>query len=768
MTGLAPHSAARLGRGLETAALLIVLACMAARTHIGELEFRNEPIYTAIKVAAGAAHQPFAPGRGHDLLADRGEIVRATFAMVLLGGAAIWLAGGALQGRLAVRGLPGLIAVGAFAAVSLASACLAPDKRTGLDGWLDTVSLLLTAMLTMQLCADRKRLAGVLIVLAGLGGALGIGAIQEYTVDRPAYIADFDRDPEASLTQVGIRPGTPAAEAFSYRARGRAVLGPVGMATPFAGLMVLLASAGAGLVAQKIAAAYRQRRLWRPTRGQGEIHTPTLAAWLTLPLAIAAAVAVPLTESKGGMIAGAVGLAGMILLWRFRRAMAGHWRRNMALLAGVLLAGAVLVVAWGVKNDSLPSRTMTYRWHYWTGAMGVLSERPYLGAGPGNFGTLYLKHRRLGAEEEVKSPHNVIVEALATYGMVGGGLYLAILFGMLAAACRPRPAEEDPLPPRLTPSPGAGVTIVAVAMAVAVTKLLVGGMSSAGKELEGSIVIAVLPAGLLAATLAGAWWAGARLHDGGPTPGPWARVALVVGLFAFVLDNMVCYGIWRPGIATVFWAAAGAAVAWAGAGREYVLHRTRWVPFVVAVAGWVALLVVLYVPVCRRAAMAEEAVAALNIPDYRQAARFAVAAAGVDELDPIAAFEAAHALRLAGDPGALGWARQAVERNPFEPTYYRLLADMQCERDNVGRKPTQPLVSPDVLVAWERVVWHDPNNIRVRLDHARILLAAGLGIPCQRELDYVEQLDAALYEQSPDRLGPRDKQDIAEMRRQCP
>ncbi|MCY2925727.1 MAG: O-antigen ligase family protein [Planctomycetota bacterium] len=767
MTNGPNHSAARIGRGLETTALVIVLACMAARTGIGELEFRNEPTYSALKAAAATADKGRPVEPGYELSADRGEVARATFAMVLLGAGAIWLAGGALQGRLAVRGLPALVFVGAFAVVSLASACLAPDKRTALDGWLDTLAVLTTGLLTMQLCADRTRLAAVLIVLTGLAGALGIGAIVEYTLERPAYIAEFNRDPEAWLTQVGIRPGTPSATAFSYRARDRAVLGPIGMATPFAGLMVLLGSAAAGLAAQKIAAARAARPAWSPTPGKGEIHLPTLAAWVTLPLALTALAAVPLTQSKGGLVAGAVGLTSMALLWRYRRQAAEHWRRNLAMLGGVLLAGGFLLVAWGVKNDSLPSRTMTVRWHYWTGAMDTLTGRPYLGTGPGNFGTLYLKNRSFGADEEIKSPHNVIVEALSTYGVVGGGLYLAILAGMLVRACRPASGPEPTPPAPRANSPGAGATIAACVLGVAATKLLAGGMSAAGKELEGSIVLAFLPAALLGATLTAAWWAGAKLRAL-PNPGPWARVALVVGLFAFVLDNMVCYGIWRPGIATVFWASAGAAVAWAGAGREYVLCRARWAPFAAAAAGWVALLVVLYVPVARRAALAEEAVGALNARDFRAAAVAAVAAASVDELDAIAAFEAAHACRLAGDPSAVDWAFRAVERNPFEAGYYRLLADMLYERDNAARKYPEPVVSPDVLMAWERAVYGDPNNIRLRLDHARVLLAARLCIPCLRELELVERLDAALFEGSPDRLSPQDKRDVADMRRRCP
>ncbi|MCY2931052.1 MAG: O-antigen ligase family protein, partial [Planctomycetota bacterium] len=567
-------------------------------------------------------------------------------------------------------------------------------------------------------------------------------------------------DPAAALAQVGMQPGTPAAIAFAYRARDRAVLGPIGMATPFAGLMVLLASAAVGLAVQKIAASRRERRAWLPTRGQGEIHPPTLAAWLTLPLALTAAVAIPLTESKGGMIAGIVSLAGMAILWRTRRALAEHWRRNLAVLAGVVLAGATVLVAWGVRHDSLPSRTMTYRWHYWTGALETLLERPYLGTGAGNFGTLYLKHRRFGADEEVKSPHNVVVEALSVYGVAGGVLYLTILFGMLAAACRAAPEEEGALPARATGSPPAGWTIAAAATAAALAKLLAGGIPLMGKEWTGAVAFATLPAALLAVTLATAWWAGARFRARAAAPGPWGRVALVCGLFAFVLDNMVCYGIWRPGIGTVFWGTAGAAVAWAGA--------SRWVPFAAAVAGWGAAFVVLYVPVCRRAGLAEEAVAALNARDYRQAARSAAAAARLDPLDAIAAYEAAHACQLARDGQALAWAQQAVERNPFESGYYRTLADLEYERDNAGRTGGQTIASFRVRVAWEMAVRLNPNGIRLLLDHAKFLAEAGSGDACRQTLDRVEALDAALFEESPDRLTTQDRRDIEAMRLRYP
>ena len=74
------------------------------------------------------------------------------------------------------------------------------------------------------------------------------------------------------------------------------------------------------------------------------------------------------------------------------------------------------------------SLSMRYRWEYWQGAWGVITEgAPTLGqalsaptfwsgAGPGNFGVHYLRYKLPQSSEEIQDPHNLFLEVWATAG----------------------------------------------------------------------------------------------------------------------------------------------------------------------------------------------------------------------------------------------------------------------------------------------------------------------------------------------------------------
>ena len=61
----------------------------------------------------------------------------------------------------------------------------------------------------------------------------------------------------------------------------------------------------------------------------------------------------------------------------------------------------------------------------------MLSERPVLGTGPGNFRQHYLKHKAAESSEEIRDPHNLILDVWANGGLLAlAGLLMLIGFGM--------------------------------------------------------------------------------------------------------------------------------------------------------------------------------------------------------------------------------------------------------------------------------------------------------------------------------------------------
>lgn len=284
-----------------------------------------------------------------------------------------------------------------------------------------------------------------------------------------------------------------------------------------------------------------------------------------------------LTKSRSAYIG--LFLAVAVLAWQERRKVPAR------LLLGAGLSGLALVVALvavGLATGRLDrevltqsSLSMRYRWEYWQGAWGVITEGAqgqaagastfWSGVGPGNFGSHYLLHKLPQSSEEIQDPHDLFLEVWATAGFwallaLVAALTLAFwnLLGPAAAGpgeddkprvrLRRRPSdvsrETSPIataalpagaPDRLgwlTLSAGLGVVMV----------LLVGQMNL----FQGDLLIRwlILSASWLLAALFGL--------------GFWRRVPLPATAFgaavlACVVNLLAAGGIGMPAVALVLW-----------------------------------------------------------------------------------------------------------------------------------------------------------------------------------------------------------------------
>ena len=699
----------RFGRCLQTAGFALLLAVVATRPFLGEMTFRGSGFREAFAAAS----------TGADQIAryDRSELARVHLGPVLLAGCLLWFIGGAIRDRLAIRYGFLLWAIVVFGVLSFISAQYASDKRAALNGWMEQVSLILAGFVALQICADRRRFAMVMIVLAALGGALAVKGIYQYFVEVPERIADFRMYHAERLAALGWAPETPQARLIRLRTLDKAPFGFFSLANLYASLLVVLLGSGVGLAADKIAHAARGFDQWRRGRKSGEIYTPAIAAVLTVLAACAVAVALVLTRSRGAIGAAAAAAVVGVLVALLGERLARHWRKAVLIVVSVFLLGAALVIACGLKHDRLPTRTMRYRWYYWTGAAEVLADRPVLGAGAGNFHTAYLPHRRPQAEEEVKAPHNVVMHALSQYGLGGGLCYLGVLGFVLVGICRPGcpPAPPSPqgrtsrwrlvvvLPPMLlllVPIGFSFPVIVPVAVLLAVllrdraVALLVAAAPLVGRlvyEYQGGsvpllVMEVILPVAVFWIILLALLWGGGRLGEALEVPGRFCRIGLACGLGGFALHNMVTYSIWSPGAAVVFWVGAGACLARTGGARPKPT-RFGYCPLVYAAAAAVALAALISIPARARISATEQAVDRLRAGNIAEAAELAITAGKADGYDAIAAADAARALLFAAgrtpddaDVKPMIWAEEAVRRDPANYVYWRLQAWIAWDR----------------------------------------------------------------------------------------
>jgi len=761
-----PAENAPRGEKWRAAALVLLLAAAASRCFVPELPFQGSALEMLPDRAMARAHlagqaQPAAPENPLAYQADRSELARMTYAVLLLAAGVLWAIGGAIEGRLEVRHGRLAAAIALLAVLSLASAMAASNRRSALDSWIEQLSLMAAAFLAIQLCPVRRRFVTLVVVLAAVGATVAARSYWRVAVEAPQNVADFEAHRLERLAQFGWEADTPQAQVVEARLRDWSAKGFFGLANPFGSLLIVLGFAAAGLAIDKFRAAWHGRlaREWhgRPAHeSQGrlgpasmdvshgrdaratpaglsqqaakpivisrEVEPTGVAAGAAALAAIGILVVIPLTRSEGAMIAAAVAGAGLLVALIWRDALARQWRIWAAGAAAALALGLAAMVVYGLARDSLPTKTMTFRWYYWTASAKMIADRPLLGAGPDNFADAYLKYRRDQAEEEIQNPHNLFVHALAEYGVPGGACYLAVLGWLTLLAVRPgrtewhgRPGHElhgrlaRALPQGMqgqdgpathgqvlgTPNGDAHATgpqtlpvLAAVVVAMLAARLVLWGATESAAIV---LLHTIVPAAVLAAMLAMLAWSGRDQHvlpAGAPADA--ARMALGAAAVGFLVHNIVEWSLWMPGAATAFYLAVGAA-AGAGAGLPASIARGRWAVAGAGVAGVLATVVIFWMPVAGKTFHTAGMLQALRHHDIVGALAEAQAAADADTLDPRPAADAAEVAMMAAAQAraaqdrtagmavglALNFARQAVRRDVADPSLYRRAGELE-------------------------------------------------------------------------------------------
>lgn len=636
-----------MARRLETLALGLILVVAVARPYMAEVHFR-------------LSEMSFAPNQA-DSYKPPSELIRVLCATGLLLAFALWAASWAMAGR-KIRGRSFLLLALALAGWSAAGLSLPPDRRGAIDLWFEQLCLMLTCLAVMNMARDRRKFGLIVVVLVALAGAMGAKGIAQSLYENPEQAAQFKADRERFLAQADIEPGSTQARLLEHRVSDPSATGHMGLSNDFASLLVILGACGAGLAAEKVRWSRQSRRLEPPKPGQ--IHLPALAALVAVLAAVAAAVALALTNSKGGAASGAVAiLAGGLAAWK-GSAMLPRRRLWLAATGGALLAMIVGVAALGIVRGQLPGRSFQVRWEYWQGSVQIIRDAPLLGAGPGGFGDAYLLHRLPQAAESTRTPHNLIFDAATQYGLPGGLLYLAAIVWVLVAMTRPGRAEQ-PVSAKYRDA----IWIVPLTLAVILTRIVTAGTV----EPAHFVIDAAVPGAIFAIALAGAMWAGQNL-GAWAICGRWARIALAAGVLGFVLHNLLTHSLWSPGTATIFWIAAGAAVAGGLGPMEESVRAGRLAGALAGLAtvGLVIALAAVLAPVAMQRPYVRAASIALSRQNYPLAAAKLQQAADVDPLDALAPADLAR-LYWTGQTGgsisdclasAAGAAESAWRRSP--------------------------------------------------------------------------------------------------------
>lgn len=175
-----------------------------------------------------------------------------------------------------------------------------------------------------------------------------------------------------------------------------------------------------------------------------------------------------LTESRGGSIAAAAGLAAFgTLAWARGR---GWPRRTLAVAAGVALAAGVAVVAGGFgalkRVESFRLRAEAY----WPAATRMIDEAPWRGYGLGGYEEHYARVKP-EIQTYARDTHNDYLQIAAEIGVPGAALFTLVWLVALWRGCR----GETPAAVPRGPTRPVVVTLVAVGVVAFGAEYLLSG-----------------------------------------------------------------------------------------------------------------------------------------------------------------------------------------------------------------------------------------------------------------------------------------------------
>jgi hypothetical protein len=391
------------------------------------------------------------------------------------------------------------------------------SPRPAINMLWEAVAMTIGFLLVRQLVRTSFESRVLIAVMIALAMVVSVFGLYQVFVSMPADRAEFARDPEGMLRRAGewYPPDSPERAAFENRLASTEPLATFALTNSLAGFLLPWIVIAAGV---------------------------TLGAGVQLPrIGMIVAVLLPgfcllLTKSRSGYVALAMAIA-LLLCNRFRQVL----RSKAAwIVIAVVLIALTATYCGGLIDLEIAteaSKSLGYRLQYWQSTLAMIRDQPLLGVGPGNFQDYYTAYKLPEASEEIRDPHNWILEIASTAGIPAALLLLVLMIGAIAklVRCVPPYAVESDGEPR--------------------TRWFMVAGAACGLPLASAIGMLVgLPLGI--ERLAVGFAVGALtvwLLRGWIESGVLSPRLLAVALFAILVHLLASGGMLFPGVAGSIW-----------------------------------------------------------------------------------------------------------------------------------------------------------------------------------------------------------------------
>jgi hypothetical protein len=420
------------------------------------------------------------------------------------------------------------------------------------------VVLVIAFGLVRQLARTASDERELLAALVASAVSISAFALYQYTVEFPAIRQTYGGNMEALLEAMAAENVVANPELLQRRLLDDNVFGTYSHPNSLAGYLALLLPAAIGWTLQ--------------ARGERKARWP-ISFFLAAAGSVLVGLALWLTHSRGAMLGSAfVGLAVLALYGR--RSITARKTLLLSVLAVAVLTVLFLLptgyLAYGITKfwESSAKRS-----DYWIATWSMIRDHPWFGVGPGNFGRLYPSYMLPRAYEQVKDPHNFLLEMWATGGLFAL-LVLLITLGLFFRRIWPvlrspwKESESDsarPMSPEGIAHPGLRSALRAPRSTFWTGwEFYVGGMVGLVlgfvlRALNQSPEEVVLE-GAYSACRSLVWFAAFALFYSMPWSGASLALALTAGVTALLINLLFSGGIALPSVAQPLWIVAALAL----------------------------------------------------------------------------------------------------------------------------------------------------------------------------------------------------------------
>ncbi len=558
---------------------------------------------------------------------------------------------------------------------SIVSCFVASNKRLAINASIDWLCYPVLAITLVQILTHRWQRNILLAVILASACAQSANCLWDHFYGFDDTWDHYVSQKEDLWARQGVPLDSPKVELFERRMQAREAQGYLPHSNVTGSYLVLC-----GFAALSLAVA-RWRR--RAEVGWVRLVGPAIGVCIL-------AAAVSLTKSTGAVVSAVVGLALWLVVTVCRKWIDAH--RGKAFLLGwaCVAAGAFAVAGHGMYHGTLPGASLNFRWQYWTTSADMIADHGLTGVGRENLGRHYLQYKPIEAPEEVSNPHNLFVQAIAEWGIIGLVGLVVMLAGVSRTVTRPilpepsgggASSEHVPRGPAL-------VWAAAVGCAMLAARIPLAGITD-----PDFLYYTTVTMGL-------AWGIGFWLFA--PTANEernvWLSGGIAIGLFAFMLHDMINFATFVPGTATTLFALLAICIAERLPGPAEALGdaptRRPW-PAVLSAAMTLGVVVFAVLPVARSAHHVDRATTLAGLlgqgpTTVDSVDRQFTAADDTDPLDPtacamraawwFAVAEAAPPLRDRAFATAAASAAEAARRDPKSISLARLLAQIHTAK----------------------------------------------------------------------------------------